>query len=102
MHKKNIIVVGAGAAGLMAAIRAKEISPDVILLEKKPTLGNKLLLSGKGRCNLTNACALDEFLARFSRNGEFLRDSFKKFFNQELMDFFQSRGLKLKTERHSP
>ena len=83
----------------MAAIRAKEISPDVILLEKKPTLGNKLLLSGKGRCNLTNACALDEFLARFSRNGEFLRDSFKKFFNQELMDFFQSRGLKLKTER---
>ncbi|MFA5005272.1 MAG: NAD(P)/FAD-dependent oxidoreductase [Candidatus Omnitrophota bacterium] len=99
MRKKNIIVVGAGAGGMMAAIRAKQISEDVTLLEKKPTLGNKLLLSGKGRCNLTNACELDEFLARFSKNGEFLRDSFKKFFNQELMDFFQTRGLKLKIER---
>jgi len=92
-------VVGGGAAGMMAAIRAKQISPDVTLLEKKPTLGNKLLLSGKGRCNLTNACALDEFLLRFSKNGDFLRDAFKKFFNQELMDFFQSRGLTLKVER---
>jgi len=99
VRKKNIIVVGAGAAGMMAAIRAKQIFEDVTLLEKKPTLGNKLLLSGKGRCNLTNACSLDEFLPRFSKNGEFLRDSFKKFFNQELMDFFQSRGLKLKIER---
>ncbi len=84
---------------MMAAIRAAGLSREVILVEKKPTLGNKLLLSGKGRCNLTNACDLDSFLKRFSRNGQFLRDAFNKFFNLELMDFFEKRGLSLKTER---
>lgn len=71
---------------------------DVTLLEKNPNLGRKLLLSGKGRCNLTNACELDSFLERFSK-GEFLRDAFKKFFNQDLMRFFEKRGLHLKVER---
>ena len=84
---------------MMAGIRAAELGQDVTLLEKNNSLGNKLLLSGKGRCNLTNAEDLEYFLKRFSRNGDFLRDAFKKFFNRELMDFFQSRGLKLKTER---
>ena len=84
---------------MMAAIRAAALHQDVTLLEKKPTLANKLLLSGKGRCNLTNACDLDQFLKRFSHNGAFLRDAFKKFFNRELMDFFESRGLRLKVER---
>jgi len=96
---KKIIVVGAGPAGMMAAIRASQLGRDVTLLEKKPSPGNKLLLSGKGRCNLTNACPLDFFLERFSKNGAFLRDAFKIFFNQELIDFFESRGLRLKTER---
>jgi hypothetical protein len=84
---------------MMAAIRAAALHQDVILLEKKSILANKLLLSGKGRCNLTNACDLDQFLKRFSHNGAFLRDAFKKFFNRELMDFFESRGLRLKVER---
>jgi len=84
---------------MMAAIRAAELRQDVTLLEKKSTLANKLLLSGKGRCNLTNACDLDQFLKRFSHDGAFLRDAFKKFFNRELMDFFESRGLSLKVER---
>ncbi len=83
----------------MAAIRARELGADVLLLEKKKSLGNKLLLSGKGRCNLTNNDDLPNFLERFSKNGEFLRDAFKKYFNQELIAFFQTRGLKLKTER---
>jgi len=84
---------------MMAAIRAKASGQEVILLEKKNTLGNKLLLSGKGRCNLTNTEDLSNFLKRFSKNGDFLRDAFKKFFNQDLISFFEQRGLKLKIER---
>lgn len=99
MDIKKIVIVGAGPAGMMAAIRASQIVSGVVLLEKNQDLGKKLLLSGKGRCNLTNACDLDYFLARFSRNGQFLRDAFRKFFNQDLMRFFEERGLKLKVER---
>ena len=84
---------------MMAAIRAGGLGAGVTLIEKNPILGEKLLLSGKGRCNLTNACDLDSFLKRFSKNGEFLRDAFHKFFNQDLIHFFQQRGLKLRTER---
>ncbi len=84
---------------MMAAIRAAALGRDITLLEKKSTLGNKLLLSGKGRCNLTNTEDLQYFLKRFSRSGDFLRDAFKKFFSQELISFFEERGLKLKVER---
>jgi len=84
---------------MMAAIRAAELAQDVTLFERNPTLGRKLLLSGKGRCNLTNACDLDIFMEKFSGNGQFLRDAFRKFFNHELIRFFEERGLKLKTER---
>jgi predicted Rossmann fold flavoprotein len=96
---KRIVVIGGGPAGMMAAIRASELHQGVTLIEKNPVLGEKLLLSGKGRSNLTNACALDSFLKRYSFNGQFLRDAFKKFFNQDLINFFQKRGLKLKVER---
>ena len=84
---------------MMAGIRASELRQDVTLIEKNPFLGKKLLLSGKGRCNLTNACDLDSFIKRFSSNGQFLRDAFKKFFNLDLIRFFEKNGLKLKTER---
>jgi hypothetical protein len=96
---KRIVVVGAGPAGMMAAIRAAALQQSVILIEKNPVVGKKLLLSGKGRCNLTNSCDFDSFLTRFSKNSQFLRDAFNKFFNRELMDFFEERGLPLKTER---
>ncbi|MBU4149762.1 MAG: NAD(P)/FAD-dependent oxidoreductase [Candidatus Omnitrophica bacterium] len=99
MHSKKIIVIGGGPAGMMAAIRAGQLNQDVILIEKNPSLGRKLLLSGKGRCNLTNACELNSFLERFPKKAQFLRDTFKKFFNRELMDFFERRGLRLKVER---
>lgn len=84
---------------MMAAIRAGQLNRAVTLIEKNPILGKKLLYSGKGRCNLTNACELDSFLRKFPRQGQFLRDAFKKFFNRDLMDFFESRGLRLKVER---
>jgi hypothetical protein len=96
---KKIVVVGGGPAGMMAAIRASQLQQDVTLIEKNPILGKKLLLSGKGRCNLTNYCSLDSFLKRFSGNGQFLRDAFKKFFNQDLINFFEKRSLRLKIER---
>jgi len=99
VQKIKIVVVGAGPSGMMAAIRAAGLGQDVTLLEKKDSAGNKLLLSGKGRCNLTNTEELEHFLKRFSKNGDFLRDAFKKFFNHELMEFFEQRGLKLKVER---
>ncbi len=99
MELKKIVVVGGGPAGIMAAIRASEIQQGVTLLEKNPALGQKLLLSGKGRCNLTNSCQLNTFLEKFSKNGEFFRDAFKRFFNQDLINFFEKRGLKLKVER---
>jgi len=99
VNEKKIVVVGGGPAGMMAGIRAGELHRDVTLIEKNPILGKKLLLSGKGRCNLTNACDLDSFIKRFSGNGQFLRDAFNKFSNLDLMRFFEERGLKLKTER---
>jgi len=84
---------------MMAAIQASQLTLDVVLIEKNSYPGRKLLLSGKGRCNLTNNCDLDSFIARFSGNGQFLRDAFKKFFNQELIRFFEDRHLSLKIER---
>ena len=95
----NVIVVGAGPAGMMAAIRSAQLGNKVLLLEKNASVGKKLLLTGRGRCNLTNAAPFDEFILSFSKNAQFLRDAFKLFFNTELMEFFQERGLKLKTER---
>ena len=86
---------------MMAAIRAAQLGAGVILLEKNAGLGRKLLLTGKGRCNLTNAADLAVFLASYGAHGPFLRDAFKKFFNAELMHFFEQRGVPLKVERQS-
>ena len=95
----RIVVVGAGPAGMMAALRASELGQEVKLIEKNPVPGKKLLLSGHGRCNLTNTCDLELFLKRFGANGQFLRDAFKKFFHQDLIAFFEKRGLRMKVER---
>ncbi|MBL7198051.1 MAG: NAD(P)/FAD-dependent oxidoreductase [Candidatus Omnitrophica bacterium] len=99
MKNFNVVIIGAGASGLMAAVRASEFTDKVLLIEKNDSLGRKLLLSGKGRCNLTNIAQLDEFLTHFGKQGNFLRSAFAKFFNTELIQFFEQRGLKLKTER---
>lgn len=96
---KKIIIIGGGPAGMMAAIRAAELGASVILLEKNDKLGKKLLLTGKGRCNVTNAGDLDDFLKRFRCGGNFLRDAFKVFFNDDVMKFFKDQGVPLKVER---
>ncbi len=95
----RVIVAGSGPAGMMAAIRAAQLHRSVMLVEQKAQPGAKLLLTGKGRCNLTNSCSLEEFLKRFSSNGAFLRDAFKLFFVKDLMRFFEERGVALKVER---
>lgn len=95
----DAIIIGAGPAGMMAAIRAAGRGRKVFLLEKMPSAGRKLLLSGKSRCNLTNAGGIDKFLKKFSPSGNFLRNAFARFFNDELCRFFEESGCKLKTER---
>jgi len=96
--RKKVVVIGGGPAGMMAAIRASQLVKNVILVEKNNILGKKLLISGNGRCNLTNSDTLESFIKGYDRNGEFLRDAFKLFFNNDLIKFFESRQLKFITE----
>ena len=99
MEQFDVIIIGAGPAGMMAAIRAAEKNRNVLLIERNNILGKKLLISGKGRCNLTNSCDIEDFLEKFSRSRNFLRNSFAKFFNAGLVSFFEDARVKLKTER---
>ena len=97
--KKQIIVAGGGPAGMMAAIQAAEGGKAVTLLEKNEKLGKKLFITGKGRCNLTNACETEELFPKVITNPKFLYSSFYGFDNQRTMQFFEELGLRLKTER---
>ena len=99
MTNKPIIVIGAGASGLMAAGRAAELGGNVILLEKTEQIGKKLLISGQGRCNLTNSKGLDDFITMFGPNGRFLYRAFSRFFRDDLRDFLKRYGVATKTER---
>ncbi len=95
----DVIVIGGGAAGLMAAGQAAEQGARVLLLEKMDRPGRKLLITGKGRCNLTNETPLRDFLGHFGRNGRFLRGAFHQFFAPDLLAFFQELGVRTVTER---
>ncbi|MFH1753591.1 MAG: NAD(P)/FAD-dependent oxidoreductase [Candidatus Omnitrophota bacterium] len=99
MRCYDIAVVGGGPAGAMAAIRAKEHKRGVVLIERNNSIGKKLLLTGKGRCNISNSAPIDVFLEKFGRQGPFYRTAFGAFSSQDLADFFESRGLKFKIER---
>ena len=101
MRQYDIAVVGGGPAGVMAAIRAAELNKKVILIERNNSIGKKLTLTGKGRCNITNAASIEVFIEKFGRQGEFFRTAFFAFFNQDLIDFFKSNGLELKEERQA-
>lgn len=93
MAKRLIIVVGDGAAGLMAAGEAAQSGAEVIVLGKMELPGNKLRLTGNGRCNLTNTAELTEFITRFGKGGNFLQYAFSQFFNQDLILFFNDLGV---------
>jgi predicted flavoprotein YhiN len=95
----RIIVVGAGAGGLMAAGRAAEMGASVLLLEKTSQPGNKILISGQTRCNLTNTKELDDFIAMYGPNGRFLYSAFHRYFRDDLLAFLRRYGVETKTER---
>jgi hypothetical protein len=95
----DVIVVGGGASGLMAAGRAAECGARVILLEKTDGIGKKILVSGKTRCNLTNSADLKKFISMYGPNGRFLHSAFHRFFRPELIAFCERYGHKTKTER---
>jgi predicted Rossmann fold flavoprotein len=92
-------IVGAGAAGLMAAGRAASLGKNVLVFEKNNRAGKKLLITGKGRCNITNQCPLEDLLANIPGNGRFLYSTLNRFDNYDIMDFFQANGVPVKVER---
>ena len=92
------IIIGGGAAGMMTAALLFDAG-EVILFEKNERLGKKLYITGKGRCNLTNACDRESFISSIVSNGRFLYGAFNRFNNFDCMDFFEQAGVKLKTER---
>ena len=96
---KPVVVIGGGPAGVTAALRARERGLDVMLLEATPRLLNKLRISGKGRCNLTNAAERQEFLSQIVHGGRFFQSAFCAFDNHALMAWVESLGVPLKVER---
>ena len=95
----DVIVIGGGAAGCMAALAAAEQGASVTLLERNPKLGRKLYITGKGRCNVTNDCSVQEVLQNVPHNSRFLTSAVTRFPPEQVKQFFESRGVPLKTER---
>lgn len=97
----DVAVIGGGPAGVMAAIEAAKNLKSVLLVERNDSIGKKILITGKGRCNITNMSPIDEFIKRFGIDGKFLRTAFTRFFNEDLIEFFRTMGLNLKVERQN-
>ena len=93
------IIIGGGPAGMMASIVAAQKGSRVLLLERNDRLGKKLLITGKGRCNVTNACSAQEVLQNIPRNGRFLYSAMENYPPSSVMDFFETHGCHLKVER---
>ena len=96
---KKIIVIGGGAAGLMAAYSAADCGNRVTVLERNDRVARKVMITGKGRCNVTNNCSTDALIANVVHNGRFLYSAFSGFDSAAVMDFFEKNGVPLKTER---
>lgn len=97
--KYDVTVIGGGPAGMFAAITAASCGRKVLLLERNERLGKKLLITGKGRCNVTNNCTAQEILQNIPRNGRFLFSAMQAFPPEKIMAFFEENGCALKTER---
>lgn len=96
---KKIVVIGAGAAGLVAAISAADAGGQVVLLEKMPTIGRKLAITGKGRCNITNDCDMKTMIDHIPGNGTFLYGAFHAYFKEDIIDWLNQQGVATKVER---
>ena len=99
MSPLSVAVIGGGAAGQMAAIKAAEKGHRVTLLEKNEKLGKKLYITGKGRCNVTNDCGRDGFFANVIRNSRFLYSAYAAFNERDMMAFLERNGCPVKVER---
>ena len=95
----KVIVIGGGPAGMMSAIASAENGNKVILIEKMQSLGRKLLITGKGRCNITSSLSMDEFIKNTPGNGMFLYSVYKNYTNTDIIDFLKRQGLEVKEER---
>lgn len=98
--KYDVVVIGGGPSGLMAAIAAGEKGAKVLLIDKGEKLGRKLAISGGGRCNVTNRKPIDEIIQHIPGNGRFLYSAFSEFNNEDIIQFFEKLGVKLKEEDH--
>ena len=95
----KVLVIGGGAAGLMAAITAAKQGNNVTILEKMDSLGKKLLITGKGRCNITNSAEMDDFMRNIPENSKFLYSAFNQYSNKDIIDFLNKQGVATKVER---
>ena len=95
----KIVIIGGGAAGMMAAVSASDGKSDILILEQNEKLGKKIYITGKGRCNVTNACEPEKFFSRVVTNSKFLYSAFYQFDNVQLMNLLEEAGCKLKIER---
>lgn len=95
----KVVIIGGGPAGMMSAITAAERGNNVILFEKMKTLGRKLLITGKGRCNITSSIDIKDFIQNVPGNGKFLYSSFQNYTNRDIIDFLNKQGVKVKEER---
>ena len=95
----KVIIIGGGPAGILAAISAAKQNNEVILIEKNNSLGRKLLITGKGRCNITSSIDIDEFIKNIPGNGRFLYSAFQNYTNQDIIELIEKNGIKVKEER---
>lgn len=100
MNQYDVIVIGGGPSGMMAAYTAAKNKASCLLIERNETLGKKLLLTGGGRCNVTNNDSMEDLIAHIPGNGRFLYSSLSSFSNKDIMQFFETNGVSLKEEDH--